>query len=379
MSTVKALGIPKIKPLGLENNNLTKIEKDFDDTILTVSFKEEPEIKVGEKSLIQFLISGSSRWGKNNLSIELINENKELLFTTSKWTSVDYGFTMKTNITSKKAGKFTINFKANDKYTNNLTLEAKYKTLENPKLVKDTKVDYSDEQKAQMIATVYGESSRDENLCVNIPWIYYNLTKKLGFEKGLRRSSYYKDRNDSKWIAEAYKVCMYYLGQGAQFADSKMVNGTKIKDYCKETNKSFRDVYKHYIDIIRNYFNLHIFNAENIMNPFYNWEGQGYWRDMNIRMNNSDKEKWAKASQYFHLQKKGYVSQRFVKEIIAYDPVRHVDSTTYLCDDINIAKYFKDNPTQIPKFEEGKCSAGGNKLLCNKNEKNAIPGVHFEK
>jgi len=100
---------------------------------------------------------------------------------------------------------------------------------------------------------------------------------------------------------------MYYLGQGTQFADSKMVNGTKIKDYCKETNKSFRDVYKYYIDIIRNYFNLHIFNAKDIMDPFFNWEGQGYWRDMNIRMNNSDKEKWAKASQYFHLQKKGYV------------------------------------------------------------------------
>lgn len=171
MSKIKALGIPKIKALGLGNNNLDKIDGSFDGSLPTISFKEEPEIQVGEKSLIQFLISGSSRWGKNNLSIELVNENKELLFTTSKWTSVDYGFTMKTNITSKKAGKFTVKFKANDKYTNSLTLEAKYKTLENPKLIKDTKVNYSDEQKAQMIATVYGESSRDENLCVNIPWI----------------------------------------------------------------------------------------------------------------------------------------------------------------------------------------------------------------
>jgi len=378
MSTVKALGIPKIKALGLGDSKLNKIEEGFGN-LPTIAFKEEPDIEVGKKSLIQFLISGNSRWGKNDISIEIINENKELTFTTIKWTSVDYGFTMRTNITSKKPGKFTINFKANNKYTNSLTLEAKYKTLENPKLVNDTKVNYSEEQKAQMIATVYGESSRDENLCVNIPWIYYNLTKKYGFEKGLRRSSYYKDRNDNKWISEAYRVCMYYLGQGAQYADSKMVNGTKIKDYCKETNKGFRDVYKHYIDIIRNYFNHHIFNAQAIMNPFYNWEGQGYWRDMNIRMNNSDKDKWAKASQYFHLQKKGYVNQRFVKEIIAYDPIRGVDSTTYLCDDLSITKYFKDNPTQMPKFEDGKCISAGNKLLCSKDEKNAIPGVHFEK
>ncbi|MDQ1160196.1 hypothetical protein QE422_000564 [Chryseobacterium sp. SORGH_AS 447] len=379
MSTVKAIGLPnKIKALGLGDSKLNKIEEGFGN-LPTITFKEEPDIEVGKKSLIQFLISGNSRWGKNDISIDIINDNKELTFTTLKWTSVDYGFTMRTNITSKKSGKFTINFKVNNKYTNSLTLEAKYKVLENPKLVNDTKINYSEEQKAQMISTVYGESSRDENLCVNIPWIYYNLTKKYGFEKGLRRSSYYKDRNDNKWISEAYRVCMYYLGQGAQYADSKMVNGTKIKDYCKETNKSFRDVYKYYIDIIRNYFNHNIFNAQVIKNPFYNWEGQGYWRDMNIRMNNSDKDKWAKASQYFHLQKKGYVNQRFVKEIIAYDPVRGVDSTTYLCDDLSITKYFKDNPTRMPKFEDGKCVSAGNKLLCSKDEKNAIPGVHFEK
>lgn len=378
MKQITKLGVPKIKALGLGDSKLNKIEEGFGN-LPTITFKEEPNIEVGKKSLIQFVISGNSRWGKNDISIDIINDHKELTFTTLKWTSVDYGFTMRTNITSKKPGKFTINFKANNKYTNSLTLEAKYKVLENPKLVNDTKINYSEEQKAQMIATVYGESSRDENLCVNIPWIYYNLTKKYGFEKGLRRSSYYKDRNDNKWISEAYRVCMYYLGQGAQYADSKMVNGTKIKDYCKETNKSFRDVYKHYIDIIRNYFNHHIFNAQVIKNPFYNWEGQGYWRDMNIRMNNSDKDKWAKASQYFHLQRKGYVNQRFVKEIIAHDPVRGVDSTTYLCDDLSITKYFKDNPTQMPKFEDGKCVSAGNKLLCSKDEKNAIPGVHFEK
>ncbi|MCW3160524.1 hypothetical protein [Chryseobacterium oryctis] len=380
MSSIKALGIPKIKVLSLGDNNLNKIEKDFDDTILTVSFKEEPDIEVGKKSLIQFLISGNSRWGNNDLTIELINENKELSFTTLKWSSVDYGFTMKTNITSKKAGKFTVNFKANDKYINSLTLEAKYKTLENPKLVKDTKVNYSDEQKAQMIATVYGESSRDENLCVNIPWIYYNLTKKLGFEKGMNRSSFYKDRNKNKWITESYKACMFYLGKGNQFADDKMADGkTKVKDFCKDTNKNFRIYYKPYIDLIRNYFDQHIFNANEIMNPFYNWEGQGYWKDMNIRMYNYS-IKWAKASQYFHLQKRGYVKTMFVKEIIAKDPARnYLDVTTYLCDDVSIEKYFKDNPTQLPKFEEGKCSAGGNKLLCNINEKNAIPGVHFDK
>ncbi|WP_294288640.1 hypothetical protein [uncultured Chryseobacterium sp.] len=385
MSTVKALGLPnKIKALGLGDSKLNKIEEAFGN-LPTIAFKEEPDIEVGKKSLIQFLISGSSRWGKNDISIEIINENKELTFTTLKWTNVDYGFTMRTNITSKKPGKFTINFKANNKYTNSLILEAKYKTLENPKLVNDTKINYSEEQKAQMIATVYGESSRDENLCVNIPWIYYNLTKKLGFEKGMKRSSFYTDRDGKKsvYVGEMYKVCMYYLGQGNQFAENKMVNGTKIKDFCIDSNKNFRNSYKHYIDIIRNYFNHHIFDAENIINPYYKWEGQGYWRDMNIRVNNGDKIKWAKASQYFHLQKKGYVNQRFVKEIIAFDheDKNKKDGTTYLCDDISIEKYFKDNPKNLPKFEDGKCTVSGTKtkLLCDKNEKNAIPGVHFPK
>lgn len=69
-----------------------------------------------------------------------------------------------------------------------------------------------------------------------------------------------------------------------------------------------------------------------------------------------------------------------MKEIIAYDheDPNKKDATTYLCDDINIAKYFKENPAKMPVYEEGKCTAAGNKVLCT-NEKNAIPAVHFPK
>jgi len=379
MEAVKALGLSRAKALGLRDSNLNKIEESLNNTLPTISLKSESEIiEIGKKNLIEFIISGSPRLGKNNLKVELINENKVLVFTTTKWTNVDFGFVIKTNITPQGTGKFKINFKIDGQNSNSLTLETRYAMLENPKLVNDSKVNYSDEQKVQMIATVYGESSRDENLCVNIPWIYYNLTKKHGFEKGMNRSSFYKDRNKNKWIAESYKVCMYYLGQGNQFADDKMAdNKTKVKDFCSEKNYNFHTYYKPYIDIIRNYFNKHIFDTKEIKNPFYNWEGQGYWKDMNIRMHNYS-IKWAKASQYFYLQKRGYVKNMLVKEIIAKDPARdYLDVTTYLCDDLSIEKYFKENPKDLPIFEDGKCVAGGNKVLCNRNEKNAIPGVHF--
>ncbi|MBL7879894.1 MAG: hypothetical protein JNN23_08545 [Chryseobacterium gambrini] len=387
MKQIKALGLPnKIKALGLNSDNYENVEGYFGETLPTISLKNESDIiEVGKKNLVDFIISGSKRWWKNNLNVELINTNKSLTFSTTKWTSVDFGFVLRTNITPKEAGEFKISFKVNGSNSNILALEIKYKVLEEPEVVKDVKVNYSKEQKAQLIAVVYGESFRDENLCVNIPWIYYNLTKGniKDFDFRMKRSSFYNDRNGSKWIAEMYRVSMYYLGQGDEFADYKMVNGTKIKDFCKATNKNFVNSYKHYLDIIRDYFNHHIFDVDYVMNPYYNWEGQGYWRDMNIRVNNGDKIKWAKASQYFHLQKKGYVKQRFVKEIIAYDheDKNKKDGTTYLCDDLSITKYFKDNPKNLPKFEDGKCTVPGTKtkLLCNKNEKNAIPGVHFPK
>ncbi|WP_375181879.1 hypothetical protein [Chryseobacterium sp.] len=382
MKRIKALGLPnKIKALGLNNDNYENVEGDFGETLPTISLKNEADIiEVGKKNLVDFIISGSKRWWKNNLNVELINTNKSLTFSTTKWTSVDFGFVLRTSITPKEAGKFKISFKVNGSNSNTLPLESKYIILEEPKVVKDVKVNYSNKQKAQLIAVVYGESARDENLCVNIPWIYYNITKSnvKNFENRMKRSSYFKDRDKNKFIAESYKACMFYLGQGNEFADDKMADGkTKVKDFCKETNKAFYVYYKPFIDIIRNYFNNHIFNAKEIMNPFYNWEGQGYYRDMNIRMHNHS-IKWAKASQYFHLQKKGYVKNMLVKEIIAKDPSRnYLDVTTYLCDDESIKKYFEDNPKDLPNFEDGKCIAAGNKLLCDKYEKNAIPGVHF--
>ena len=137
--------------------------------------------------------------------------------------------------------------------------------------------------------------------------------------------------------------------------------------------------YKHDLDIIKSFFDKNIFNADKVLNPYFKWEGQGYYGDMNIRMNNNAKEKWARASQYFHLQNKGYVKFRYVKEIIAYNRWDQ-DATTYLCDDKSIEKYFKDNPTDLPKYEEGKGKRkDGTRYLIDANEKNAIPGVHFRK
>ena len=173
---------------------------------------------------------------------------------------------------------------------------------------------------------------------------------------------------------------MYYLGQGDEFKDHKSAetDNKKIKDYCVDSNKNFKNWYKRDLEIIKNVFDRDIFNPDKILNPYYNWKGQGYYGDMNIRMNTT-KTKWAKASQYFHLQNNSFVKYRFVKEIIAYNRWGK-DATTYLCNDDLIEKYFKDNPLDLPKYEEGKGKRNdGTRYLIDANEKNAISGVHFRK
>jgi hypothetical protein len=354
----------KANRLGLVKNklDLDDNKKDSSNTP-SISFKTIPDlIEVNKTTLLEFLISGSPRWGENNITINLINNNKELTFTTLKWDKMDYGFTMRTKITPKKAGKFNISFKANNIATNSLIFEAKY-ILKDPEIVEEPKQNLTEEQKAKLITTVYGEAARDANLMVNIHWIYFNLTKRLGFEKGLKRSSFYRNPKNNKWVSESYKICMFYLGQGNQFKDDKIVNGMKVKDFCKDSHSPFVNRYKHNLDIIRSFCENNIFNPDKIMNPYYKWEGQGYWGDMDFRINNSEKTKWAKASQYFHLQNKGYVTYKYIREFVAYDGNK--DVTTYLCDDNSIEKYFKNNPNNLPKF--------------NNNDYSTIPRVHIPK
>lgn len=357
--------LSQVNRLGLNNlNGDTNNDGNSGDSTPTISFKDKPEIaEVGKATQIDFLISGKTRWWKNNLKIELLNENKELSFSKTQWDKMDYGFTMLTKVTSNKAGQYKIQFKVDNELTSILYIESKYLTLEEPTVVSDTKVTYTNEQKAKLIATVYGESARDADLMVNIPWIYYNLTKNLGFEKGLKRSSFYKNPRNNIYISESYRICMYYLKQGDQYKDYQIVNKMKVKDYCVDTNSSFVNGYKRKLDIIRSFFEDHIFDAVIIMNPYYGWEGQGFWGDMDFRENNTDKTKWAKASQYYHLQKKGYVKTRYIKEFIVYD--RKLDVTTYLCDDKSIEKYFKNNPSDLPQFNNGDYST--------------IPRVHIPK
>ena len=220
--------------------------------------------------------------------------------------------------------------------------------LNEPKIVEEDDRNYSELQKAKLIATIFGESDGDVNLMVNIPWIYFNLTGTLGFEKGMNRSSFYKNPNKNKYIAESYRISMYYLGQGNEYENYEIVNGLKVKDYCLNTNPSFLKTYKYGLDIIKTFFETYIFISK-IENPLYNWEGQGYWGDMDIR---DSRKKWAMASQYFHLQNKCRVKNLLVKEIIAYNK-RGEDVTTYLCDDKGIEIYFKNNPNDLPKYING--------------------------
>jgi hypothetical protein len=354
-----------------------KLKKEETTIIPSISLKKTPElIEVEKTTLLEFIISGESRWGKNDLVVELINEDKDVRFSTLKWTNVDYGFTIKTNITPNKAGEIEIKFKVNNKETNPVIIETKY-ILQEPKIVEEQKVIYTDEQKAKLIATVYGESAGAINLMVEIPWIYYNITKKN--INLLSWSSFYANRNREPEQSR-YRICMYYLGEGNEFKDhiSAETDNKKIKDYCVDSNPDFVKYYKNDLEIIKNAFEKNIYNPDKILNPYSGWKGQGYYGDMNIRMNTS-KTKWAKASQYFHLQNKGFVKYLYVKEIIAYNRWGQ-DATTYLCNDDLIEKYFKENPSKLPKYEEGKGKRNdGTRYLIDANEKNAIPGVRFRK
>lgn len=91
--------------------------------IPTISFKgKAPEkIEINKKTLIEFLISGESRYLKNNINVELISTDDNISFTTKQWRG-DYGFTLKTNVTAKKEGAYVLQFKINGKNSNALNL-----------------------------------------------------------------------------------------------------------------------------------------------------------------------------------------------------------------------------------------------------------------
>ena len=122
---------------------------------------------------------------------------------------------------------------------------------------------------------------------------------------------------------------------------------------------------------------------------YKDWEGQGNFEDMNIRMHNDkayEREKWALASQYFHLQNQCKVKEKLIVELFDLPTNRFekttkvkkkFDGTTYIFDQKKIKEYFKKHPDKLPNYADGdvKYSDTG-KIIEESSPKNAIPAVY---
>lgn len=212
--------------------------------------------------------------------------------------------------------------------------------LTEPKAVYSIKLTLTEEQKSKFIATIYGEASTAENQFEPFCWVYFNLVSSQGFEKGMNNSYAYKDKN--------------YLYKDAlkNYTTGKIPSVNKIKEIVE--NKIL---------------------ADKPLNPYPEWEGQGYYGDMNIRVPKpSYRRVWAYASQYFHLQNKCKVKEVLVKEFKAIKNTSKgpVDITGYIYNFTEIEKYFKSHPKDLPDYELGECKY--DKL--SPTQINSIPAIH---
>jgi len=90
----------------------------------TIAFKGKApdKIAINKKMLIEFIISGYPRLLRNNLVVNLISQNPDIEFSTTKWSGQDFGWTIKTNVIAKKEGTYTFQFNVNGKPANALCL-----------------------------------------------------------------------------------------------------------------------------------------------------------------------------------------------------------------------------------------------------------------
>lgn len=207
-----------------------------------------------------------------------------------------------------------------------------------PPLVEEvlSNLELTDEQKAKFIATVLVESDNGKEELWDIAYIYHNLVVNLGFERGLNRSSAYKNKY------YLYKAHLYNLGYGKEYSNDKgdrVWSKNSIRDYAKKHFSNSEIVKKFQIFCEQKIF------TKLPKSKYKNWEGQGYWRDMNIVDGRYDRI-WEKARQYFWLQKDCQVDKILVVELVCRD------KTTFLYDTKSIIEYFDRYPSKLPPTNE---------------------------
>lgn len=209
--------------------------------------------------------------------------------------------------------------------------------MKNPEPFEESPLSLTAKQAAQFLAICMGETNNGDKELWDIAWVYFNLTKHLGFEKGMRRSAFYKNRTS----LDTYKLFMFSLGQGAEYAEDKMDNGTTISAWVETGN--YKDGIGKKLTLYKAWVEAYVLIQDPI-NPFPNWYGQGYWRDLNLPRT-KDNGKWYQARVYFKLQEICDVESKYVHQM------EDGRSTSYIFDEDSIASFFKKNPSKLPDNE----------------------------
>ncbi len=267
----------------------------------------------------------------NGISNYTMKLNKNAIKNLSSVLEYD-GFEFKAFITCDGISAETQEFKLGSEKKNENKSEETSNLVE-PKKEKEKQLSLTEKQKAQFISVALGETHNGDVALWNITWVYFNLVSDLGFEKGMKRSSFYNNK------PETYKIFMYYLGHGDEYKDVKMANNTKISDWI--LTDYFKNGIQKKIDLFKQYLENDIFIEEPI-NLFPNWYGQGYWKDLNL-IGEKDNTKWYQARVYYWLQIERKVKNRYIK--ILEDGF----NTSFIFDEDNIIKYFKENPEKLPE------------------------------
>ena len=238
------------------------------------------------------------------------------------------------------------------------------------------------EQRAIFMATVLCESGNGKEDLWDIAYIYLNhIHLKATFEEAMRESSAYRDKTWAYDFHLRHLLIDNDIKFPSDYTDWKNNKEGKKADVYEEDVEdrvnTKRKEAKHFISFCKK----NIFIASPI-SLYKDWEGQGNFEDMNIRMHNDKKykrEKWAMASQYFHLQNQCKVKEKLVVELFdkGKDRGENKDGTTYIFDQKKIEEYFRKNPDKLPNYADGdKPYSTTGKIIKINSPKNAIPPVY---
>lgn len=301
-----------------------------DDTLYYIKFEVTSKNLKNKNTTISLYEYSKTLWSDNIDSqlITLDKPSKSIVFPILKTKiKTEEVYFLKVSCDGEESETGTFSFKSENKTSEHQIIE--------PKKIKDKPLNLNNKQKIQFITVALGETQNGDKNLWDIVWIYFNLIKDIGFDKAMKRSSFFNNKPDN------YKLFMFLFGEGSEFENDKMDNGNKIKDWV--TTDYFKNGLKKKGELFKLFIEDNVLIPEPI-NPFYNWEGQGYWADLNL-LPPKNNEKWYKARLYYWLQVEKNTNIKYKYIQILEDGF----STSFIFDEKSIIKFFKENPKLIPK------------------------------